>query len=224
MIRLIREKAIENPWLFRGIMGFLAISFAISLAYVGGDGNNKEHDNVIAEIDQDTISIEEYRRVYKNMARFYRQILKDQFDEKKFRKQVIDLLVEQKLWIHEAKRLNLRVTDSELRDSLLEMPGFQKNGQFNTDIYRRALVAEHLSPEKFERQQREELVVKKAKTLIRQSSALTPSETADIERLNPADMNKERENSLAQKQEKALRAYTVSLKEKAVIFIKEELL
>jgi peptidyl-prolyl cis-trans isomerase D len=224
MIRLIREKAIENPWLFRGIMGFLAISFAISLAYVGGDGNNKEHDNVIAEIDQDTISIEEYRRVYKNMARFYRQILKDQFDEKKFRKQVIDLLVEQKLWIHEADRLNLRVTDSELRDSLLAMPGFQKNGQFNTDIYRRALVAEHLSPEKFERQQREELVVKKAKTLIRQSSALTPSETADIERLNPADMNKERENSLAQKQEKALRAYTVSLKEKAVIFIKEELL
>ncbi len=223
MIRLIREKAIENPWLFRGIMGILAITFAISLAWVGN--NESSHgDNVIAEIDQDTISIEEYRRVYKNMARFYREILKDQFDEKKFRKQVVDLLVEQKLWLHEADRMKLQVTDAELRDELLKLPGFQKDGQFNAEIYKRVLASEHLTPEKFEAQQREELIVNKAKTLIRQSSALTPAEVAEIELSKPQDLNQERESRLAQKKEKALHAYTMALKQKAVIFIKEELL
>ncbi len=222
MIKFIRQHAIDNPWLFRGIMGVLAVTFAISLAWVGNQEDHK--DNVIAEIDESTISIEEYRRVYKNMARFYREVLKDQFDEKKFRKQVIDLLVEQKLWHHEADRMGLQVTDAELKESLLKLPGFQKDGQFNAEIYQRVLASERLTPEKFEGQQREELIVNKAKTLIRESSALTPAEVAEIELSKPPNLNQERENRLAQKKEKAIRAYTVALKQKATIFIKEELL
>ncbi len=222
MIRLIREKAIENPWLFRSIMGILAVTFALSMVWVGGQESHK--DNVIAEIDQDTISIEEYRRVYKNMARFYRQMLKEQFDEKKFRKQVIDLLVEQKIWLHEADRLGLEVTDAELQESIIKMPGFAKDGQFNAEIYRRVLASENLTPEKFEDQQREEIIVNKAKTLIRQSAVLTPDEVTEMEFLKLPNMDQERENRLAQKKEKALHAYTVALKQKAAIFIKEELL
>jgi len=222
MIRLIREKAIENPWLFRSIMGILAVTFALSMVWVGGQESHK--DNFIAEIDQDTISIEEYRRVYKNMARFYRQMLKEQFDEKKFRKQVIDLLVEQKIWLHEADRLGLEVTDAELQESIIKMPGFAKDGQFNAEIYRRVLASENLTPEKFEDQQREEIIVNKAKTLIRQSAVLTPDEVTEMEFLKLPNMDQERENRLAQKKEKALHAYTVALKQKAAIFIKEELL
>lgn len=158
------------------------------------------------------------------MARFYREMLKEQFDEKRFRKQVIDLLVEQKLWRHEASRMGLQVSDAELRESILKLPGFQKDGQFNSEIYHRILLAEHLTPEKFEEQQRGDIIVDKAKTLIRQSAVLTPDEVAEIGRLNPPNINQERENRLSQKKEKAIRAYTLALKQKAAIFIKEELL
>jgi len=222
MIRFIRQHAIDNPWLFRGIMGILAVTFAISLAWMGDKEDHQ--DNIIAEIDQDKISTEEYKRVYKNMARFYRQMLKDQFDEKKFRKQVIDLLVEQRLWLHEAERLGLQITDAELKESIVKLPGFQKDGQFSAELYHRIVLAERLTPEKFEDQQREELIVNKAKTLIRQSAALTPSEVAEIALLKPQDINQERENRLTQKKEKALQAYTMALKTKAAIFIKEEML
>ncbi len=222
MLKFFRNKAIDNPWFFRGLMGLLAVTFMISL---GWWGNKKEHkENILAEIDQDHISVEEYRRVYKNMARFYRQMLKDQFDEKKFRKQVIDLLVEQKLWLHEASRMGLHVTDAELRESILKLPGFQKDGQFNPDLYQRILAAEHLTPEKFEDQQRDELVVEKAKTLIRQSAALTPAEVSEMELVKPPNISQERENRLAQKREKAIHAYTAALKQRAAIFIKDELL
>jgi len=222
MLKLIRQRAIENPWFFRTLMGILAITFMISLGWWGTEENHKE--NILAEIDQDTISIEEYRRTYKNMARFYKQILKDQFDEKRFPKQVIDLLVEQKLWLHEASRMGLQVADSELRESILKLKGFQTNGQFNADLYHRILVSEHLTPEKFEQQQRDEMMVDKAKTLIRQSAMLTPSEIAEIGLQNPPNIDQERESRLSQKKEKALRAYTLALKQKAAIFIKEELL
>lgn len=223
MIKLLRQRAIENPWFFRSLMGLLAVTFMISLGW-WGDKTSHRGDNILAEIDQDSISVAEYRRVYKNMARFYREILKDQFDEKKVRRQVIDHLVEQKLWLREAFRMGLQVTDAELRESILKLPGFQKEGQFSSDIYHGLLLAEHLTPETFEEQQREELIVNKAKTLIRQSAALTPAEVGEIERLGPLHGDQERAKRLAQKEEKAIHAYTVALKQKAAIFIKEELL
>jgi peptidyl-prolyl cis-trans isomerase D len=215
---------VENPWVLRGIIGILAITFVISLGWWGSE-ENKEH-TVVAEIDEEVISVDEYRRVYKNMSRFYRQMFKDRFDEKRFPKEVIDLMVEERLWIREANRMGVKASDEELRESILKMPGFQKEGVFNAEIYRRVLAAERLTPEKFEEQHRETLLVAKAKKIVSQSAVLTPSEIAEMEAkmILPGDIDQEKEMLLSQKKEKAVRSYILSVKQKSAILIKEELL
>ncbi|MEK7747760.1 MAG: SurA N-terminal domain-containing protein [Nitrospirota bacterium] len=222
MLKIVREWTVEKPWLLRIIIGALAITFVISLAWVGDQAN--DHVEVVAEVGEEKISIQEYRRVYKNMSRFYRKLLKDQFDEKGFPKQVIDLMVEDRLWIQEANRMGLQATDSELQESILKMPSFQKDGKFNSEFYKRILASERLTAEKFEEQQRQELIVGKAKKIIGQAAALTPSEILEIETTKPADLVREKESRLSQKRDKALRAYTLAMKKKAAIFINEELL
>ncbi len=160
--------------------------------------------------------------------RFYRQSLKTEFDEKTLRKQVIEQMVEQKLWHQEALRIGLQVTDAELRDTIVKLPGFQQDGQFNGERYRRILSLEKLTSEQFEEQQRKELLIDKAKNLIRQSVALTPSEIKEIEDLNKmnpaASLDQEMKNRIIQKKERTLRAYTQALKQKTAPFINEELL
>jgi peptidyl-prolyl cis-trans isomerase D len=221
MLKLIRERAIENPWFFRTIMGLLAITFMISLGWWGSDQGNSE--NNIAEIGEDSISLDEYMRVYKNVVRFYRQNLKSSFDEEKLRKQVVDQMVDQKLWRQEAKRMSLQVTDGELMESIMSLPGFQQEGQFNPERYRRILTLEKLTTEQFEEQQREEILIDKAKNVVRQSSTLTPSEIEELTKMNPENIDQERENRTRQKREKTVQAYAIALKQKTNVVINEDL-
>jgi hypothetical protein len=83
-----------------------------------------------------------------------------------------------------------------------------------------------LTPEQFEAQHRETLLVAKAKKIVGQSAALTPSEIAEMEAkmVVPGDIDQEKEMLLSQKKEKAVRSYILSVKQKSAILIKEELL
>ena len=221
MLKLIRHRAIENPVFFRGIMFILAVTFAISLGWWGMSG---ETTPSMAQVGDKVISREAYNRVYKNTSRFYKEVVKAPFDEKILRKQILDQMVDQKLWIAEAIRLDIQVTDDELKASIVKLPGFQENGQFSPERYRRILVFEKMTPEQFEEQQREEMMINKAKDLIRDGAALTLGEIEDVEKSGSPDKEKTRQDKLNQKQERAVRAYTMALKEKTTVSIHEEML
>lgn len=223
LLKIIRKGAIENPWFFRLIMGGLAVAFTVTMGWVGF-GNTEDH--AIAKVDRASISIEEYQRAYQNASNFYREIFQDKFDDKDLRKRVIDELVDRKLWLQEARRMKLVVSDEELKRSITELPGFQKEGKFDPQLYRLVLAREHYTPEGFERQHREELLIEKVKTLVKESVALTPSEEEEAKKSNPANPDPDRAASdlLFQKKQRALNAYTLALRQKAAINVKEELL
>jgi peptidyl-prolyl cis-trans isomerase D len=223
LLKIIRKGAIENPWFFRIIMGALAVAFTITM---GWWGFGKTEDNAVAKIDRASVSMEEYQRAYKNASEFYREIFQDKYDEKNLRKQVIDALVDQKLWLQEARRMKLVVSDEELKRSITQLPGFQKEGKFDPERYRFILANQHYTPEGFERQHREELLIEKVKTVVKESVALTPSEEEEAKKSNPSNPDPDRAISdlLFQKKQRALNAYTLALRQKASINIKEELL
>ena len=223
MLKIIRKGAIENPWFFRIIMGAIAVAFTVTMGWVGF-GNTE--DRAIAKVDRASVSIEEYQRAYQNASNFYREIFQDKFDEKDLRKRVIDELVDRKLWLQEARRMKLVVSDEELKREITELPGFQKEGKFDPELYRRILANEHYTPEGFERQHREERLVEKVKVLVKESVALTPSEEEEAKKSNPTNPDPDRAASdlLFQKKQRALSAYTLALRQKAAINVKEELL
>ena len=224
MLKVIRRRTIENPWFFRIIMGLMAIIFAVSMGW--GGFSKSGDDNAIAQVDKTHISNAEYQRAYQNASNFYREVFQDKYDDKELRKRVIEELVERELWLKEAERMKVVVSDEELRKTVTSLPGFQKDGKFDPEIYRRILTLERSSPETFERKQREEILVEKTKALVKDAVALTPIELEEAKKANSSNPDPDRAISdlLLQKKQRALRGYTVALKQNASIQIKEELL
>ncbi len=203
-------------------MGGIALAFIVSMGlWIPRDDND---DNTIARVDQEQITIEEYRRAYKNASSFYRDLLQEKYDDKAFRKLVIEELVERRLWAQEALAMKLVVTDMELRDAVIHLPGFQKEGTFNPQLYKRVLANEKLTPTLFEQRHRTELLIEKAKNIVKGATALTPVEKAEVEKEHPTETEKSMADHLLQKQQRSLQAYTLAIKARAVITIHEDLL
>ena len=114
----------------------------------------------------------------------------------------------------------------------MQTPDFQKNGQFDPELYHRLLAANHFTPALFESMQAMELLSHKARMIVRDSVALTPAEIAEAQALmlrqpDPTQKAPRQMNGLQdfffQKQQRASGAYQQSLKAKVPIPIIESI-
>lgn len=232
MIKLLREVAHDYPWFLKSIMGVLAIAFIITM---GWWGFGQQTGNVVASVGDLAIQQDEYRRAYENTYRFYKD--KGQTDIKdEFLKQfVLDQLIENRMWLLAAHDMGLSVSDDDLRNAVAQRPEFQRNGAFDPDLYRRLLAANHLTPSLFEAMEAKDLLTNKARLVVMDAVALTPSELSEAQALltrqgesdlAKAAAAKERifQSFLFQKQQRALMAYAESMKMKVPIKVHKELL
>lgn len=232
MIKLLREVAHDYPWFLKSIMGILAIAFIITM---GWWGFGQQDGNVVASVGDLVIQQEEYRRAYENTYRFYKD--KGQTDIKdEFLKQfVLEQLIENRLWLMAAQDMGLTVSDEDLRNAVTQRPEFQRNGAFDPELYRRLLAANHLTPSLFEAMEAKDLLTNKARLIVMDGVALTPSELSEAQSLvtrqgetdpTKAAVAKERifQSFLFQKQQRALMAYAESMKNRVPINIRKELL
>ena len=232
MIKLLREVAHDYPWFLKSIMGVLAIAFIITM---GWWGFGQQTGNVVASVGDLVIQQDEYRRAYENTYRFYKD--KGQTDIKdEFLKQfVLEQLIENRMWLLAAQEMGLSVSDDDLRNAVMQRPEFHRNGAFDPDLYRRLLAANHLTPSLFEAMEAKDLLTNKARLVVMDSVALTPSELSEAQTLitrqtetDPAKAAaaKERifQSFLFQKQQRALMAYAEAMKTKVPIKVHKELL
>jgi peptidyl-prolyl cis-trans isomerase D len=221
MLKLIRKGAIENPWFFRLLMLGIAVVFAASMGWWGFE---QREDNAIAAVGEDRISMEEYQRAYQAAAKFYREIFQDEYDDVALRQDVIDGLVERKLWLQLARKMDLTILDVTLKESITTLPGFQKDGHFDPETYKRVLAFERYTPKSFEIKQREGLLIERVKTLVKGGIVLTPYEIKASDESEPPNPDPEKAiaDLLFQKRERGLKSYSVAMKEKAIINIKED--
>lgn len=231
MIKLLREAAHDYPWFLKSIMGLLALAFVITM---GWWGFGEQGSDAIATVGELRVGQDEFRRVYENAYRFYRDNVQGEIKDETIKQMVIDNLVDLRLWTTVARNMGLTVSPEDLRESIMHRPDFQKNGQFDPDLYKRILAANRMTPASFETSQAAELLANKARMLVRDSVALTPAETAEAQSLtarqSQADANKDQakdtllQDFLSQKQQRALAAYTEELKKTIPIKIRKDML
>ncbi|MBX3237725.1 MAG: SurA N-terminal domain-containing protein [Nitrospiraceae bacterium] len=232
MIKLLREAAHDYPWFLKSIMGLLALAFIITM---GWWGFGQQTGTSVASVGDQQIPQDEFRRAYENTYRFYKD--KGQTDIKdEFLKQfVLEQLIENRMWLLTANEMGLTVSDEDLRNAITQRTEFQRNGQFDPDLYRRLLSANHLTPALFEAMETKDILTNKARLVIMDAVALTPSEFSEAQALvtrqaetDPAkaEAAKERifQSFLFQKQQRALMAYAESMKTKVPIKIHKELM
>lgn len=232
MIKLLREAAHDYPWFLKSIMGLLALAFIITM---GWWGFGQQSGTSVASVGDQQIPQDEFRRAYENTYRFYKD--KGQTDIKdEFLKQfVLEQLIENRMWLLAANEMGLTVSDDDLRNAITQRTEFQRNGQFDPDLYRRLLSANHLTPALFEAMETKDILTTKARLVIMDAVALTPSEFSEAQALvtrqaetDPAkaEAAKERifQSFLFQKQQRALMAYAEAMKTKVPIKIHKELM
>jgi SurA N-terminal domain len=233
MIKLMREASHSYPWLLKSLMGIIALTFVITMGWWGF--GEQSSGTVVASVGDLTVSHDEFRRAYENTYRFYKDKVPGEFKDETIKQLVVDQLVDNRTWLIAARNMGLVVANDELREAIMQIPDFQKNGTFDPEIYKRLLAANHLTPAIFESMEEKELLSNKARMIIRDAVALTPAEFAEAQALTlrqtesdpvkaAAAKNLAMQDVLAQKQQRALMAYAESLKATIPIKIRRELL
>jgi len=236
MIRFIRQRAVENPWVLRTIFGVLIAIFIISMGWIGFKPSS---NRVVATVAGTPISLREYEDAYRRTYESYQNIFKDQFTPELVKQldlkhTVVNQLIDEQLWRLTAERLGLSVTDEELTAKLVKIPAFQRAGQFDPSVYEQTLLRNHWTPQQFEEAQRMEILTEKARAAIRSSTALLPQEqpppppapVAPVagKASPPPTVGQTPEAVRQQKEERAVMAFVANLRAQTPITINNQLL
>jgi len=166
------------------IFAFIGTTFLVwGIRSTPGGGMAKA--GIIAQVDKEQISIEEYRDAYRTMYEHYRKTLGDKFDEDaaermQLKRRALDDLINQRLVLHQARRMGVNVTEEELAQAIKNHPAFQDNGQFSRKRYLSLLQYHRLLPQVYERNLRTEMLLTKIQDLIKDAAKVSNEETKDL--------------------------------------------
>lgn len=185
MLRLMRQHA--SSWLIKIILGAIIFVFVL---YFGSGSMRQRKATRIAFVNEEPIMYEAYRDAYNRLVERYRQFGTELNDEmiKRLQKQAVDGLIDQTLLSQEAEKLNLRVSDTELAESISKMDVFQTDGAFNNRLYTNLLRNNRMTPEMFEQLQREAILTGKVRSLILSSAKVSDNEVTEWFKWNNASM------------------------------------
>jgi peptidyl-prolyl cis-trans isomerase D len=160
------------------ILGILIIPFALVgvTQYFTSDGGN-----IVARVNDVEISFNDFNQSFTNYRRRMQSIMGAaydpvQFDQLTVRREHLDSLIDQELITQAAESMGLDVDNDTLATEIRNIPAFQVDGQFNTDVYQNRLLSQGLSPKQFENEMRTQIVVSQLPRNITASSITTSSE------------------------------------------------
>lgn len=166
------------------VLAFIALYFPDFLSQQQSAG--AAPSAAVAEVDGRKITVAEFTRAYYQRLDAYRASAGESFDPELLKKlgvdrQILSLLIDEQATLAEAERLGLRVSDAEVRERILRLPGLQENGQFiGEERYRQLLSMQRppLAPSEFEADVRSQLLAEKLRSALT-SWMTVPDEDVD---------------------------------------------
>ena len=145
MLKTMRDSFHHLKW----TLWVVVIVFVLSFVYLSGstpDPSNRA-SQVIAKVGSTEITGAEFERIYQARLDNYRQQYRGGLTPEMLRfldlpRQVLDGIIQRKLELEEARRLNLKVSNDEVARAVMSYPAFQDNGQFiGREKYVQLLIA-----------------------------------------------------------------------------------
>lgn len=163
MLKVFRDNLKNLAWILWVIIGLTVLAIA---ADFGASMRGRGSADSVAKVGGETVTRVELQRAYQNLTNMYRQIYGGQLPpnmDKQLYQQALSQTVVQKTLLLEARRLGLTVTDAELRDRILSIPGFKDDqGRFIGEAaYTQILQSNQITPAEFEKELRNEMLMKK---------------------------------------------------------------
>lgn len=184
MLKVLRDNLRHLAWvLWLVIAAFILLEFGAFGGLSGGGGN------AAATVGGQTVSYDDYRTEYQNLEAYFRQAYGEQFTEEVaeqfgLRQRALEQAVERVVLMGEARRLGLAVGDAEVREAIHDMPELQdEEGRFvGGKEYHERLRRARMSPEVFERDLRQRLLLDKLNRILAETVYVTPSEVEEAYR------------------------------------------
>ena len=153
------------PFAFFGLDSYFRSSDASTpVATVGGQHITQQEFNIALRERQESLQSMSGGRIDPAML-----------DSPELRFGIAESLVNQRIMLQQAARINLTVTDQQLRAMLEQAPVFQENGKFSMDLYNQYLKTRNKSVVDFENELRRDLVMRQLDDAYSESNFLPRS-------------------------------------------------
>ena len=134
-------------------------------------------DVYAAKVNGESITIQSYQNALNRVKdQFLNQITPPDpaiFETAEFRKSVLDGMIASKLVAQEAVRANFVISDNQLSQYILGMPGFQRNGKFDQEAYDNLAMRQNLTPKKLDELIRKDLAKQQVKDSMNKYAFVT---------------------------------------------------
>jgi peptidyl-prolyl cis-trans isomerase D len=177
MLKVFRDNLKYLSWILWLVVAlfvfFIWADFGTGLGRRGG-GRIGNDANVVAHVGDQTVTIDEFERHYRQLEQVYRQIYGEQFTPDAAKQmglpqQALNQAVSQKIFLAEARRMGLMATDEEVRDRILQEQVFKDDqGRFvGEERYREIVQAlRYPGTAAFEEDIRQEILVRKLMDIL----------------------------------------------------------
>jgi peptidyl-prolyl cis-trans isomerase D len=175
----------HKSWL-KWSLGLVCLAFVIFYIpdFLRGSGADAASTDTVAIVEGQPIKAEEFRRTYQTQLQAYRSAYGSNMSEQLLKQlgvdqQILQQMVDERAALTEADRLNVRVSDEEVRARILAIPSFQQNGAFiGEQRYRELLQMQSppISTTEFEESVRRSLVVEKLRAAVTEWLSISDKE------------------------------------------------
>jgi peptidyl-prolyl cis-trans isomerase D len=188
MLDLMRKHA--RNWLMKVLLGIIIVVFIFYFGSIGG----KQQAETVATVNGKAIAYVDMAKEYQNLIQFYRQRFGPALNEEalnrlNLKQLALDNLIQQAIVLQKSGEMRLMVSDEEVRASILAMPAFQRGGSFDEKIYQQALRFNKITPEDFERMQKNTLLMSLFFSLIQDGVQVSDQDVYDLYRFQNEKVN-----------------------------------
>ncbi len=190
MLDIMRRHA--QSWMIKAVLGAVVVVFVAWGVWSPNESRQRE----LVKVGPYVISVTEARNYYQNLKDRYQAVYGERFTEEMAKKlnlkeKAVKDLTNRLLLLQEAQRLGLKVTSEELQASIHEISAFQKDGVFDKATYVRALQRARLTPNEFEANQKQALLLNKLQGIVVSSVKISDQEVWEAYRQNFEKVNLE---------------------------------
>lgn len=178
MLDIMRKK--KNSIIIKFVFVIIVLSFIGTMFLVWGEGRSGMGGgrSYAAKVDGKKISLDEYQSSYQRLRNVYQQIYGQSLSAEMekilgLKKLALDTLIDNRLILKEAKSMGIKVTKEDVAAAIAAMPTFQKDGVFSFDLYQQLLKSNRMTTSDFEEGQKEELILKKARQVIKDKATVS---------------------------------------------------
>ena len=190
---------------YTGNWGLKVLYFIIALTFLGGFGGifgimkscgTGLSEGTVAVVNRDAISIDDFSRAYRNTVKAYSREFKGEMTQETLNKldipdQVLNNLISNEVATQQAHSIGFMVTTQELMDQISHTPSFlNKEHQFDPRIYYAVLRENNITPDNFQNDVSNDILMLKLKNLFYDNVFLSDGEVRILNALDSTNQQK----------------------------------